>query len=68
MLILAFFVNAVLIGEKIVRMAKAAIAAEEGGTPIADGDRLPAGRGLLLVAINAVLFAAIIADMVLKPF
>jgi hypothetical protein len=68
-LVAAFFVNSGLIGAKIVQVAKAAIAAQARGEPpdalLSD---LPPNRGVTLVVINVVIFAAIIVDMVLKPF
>ena len=68
-LVAAFFVNAALIGDKVVRVGKAAIEVEAGRAEAGSVfDDVPANRGVVLVLINAVIFAAIIADMVLKPF
>lgn len=68
-LVAGFFVNAALLGTRIVRAAQEAIAAEEAGRPLEEVTfDLAANRGVVLVAINAVLFVAIITDMVLKPF
>jgi uncharacterized membrane protein len=68
-LVAAFFVNGALIGSKVVRVGQEAVAAEEAGRPLEEVtlDVAP-NLGLINVAINAVLFAAIITDMVLKPF
>jgi len=69
LLVAAFFGNSALIGARIVRVAKAAVAAEARGAPADEAlTDLPANRGVILVLINTVIFAAIIADMVLKPF
>jgi len=67
-LIAAFFVNAILIGEKVVTRAKMVIAAEDEGRAVEASGELPPNRGVALIGINALIFAAIIADMVLKPF
>lgn len=68
-LVAAFFVNAALIGERVVRVGKAAIEAEAGTRSPDEVFRdTPANRGVILVLVNVVIFAAIIADMVLKPF
>jgi uncharacterized membrane protein len=67
-LVAAFFVNAVLLGEKVVRAGKAAMAAEEaGGSAEETAYELARNRGVILVAINVVLFTALIVDMVVKP-
>lgn len=69
LLVAAFFVNAALIGEKVVRAGKAAIEAEDGRRPAEEVAReLRANRGIWLVAINAGIFTAVILDMVVKPF
>lgn len=68
-LVAAFLVNAAVIGTEVVHAGKAAIAAEEGTGSIQEvADSLRPNRGTILVAINAVLFTAIILDMTLKPF
>ncbi len=68
-LVALFFVNAAVIGEKVVRVGKAAIEAEAGRAPAESVfGTLPANRGVVLVLVNMLIFAAIIADMVLKPF
>ena len=69
LLVAAFLVNAAVIGEKVVRAGKAAIETEESGRPLDEvAPAIAANRGVILVAINAVLFTAIIVDMVVKPF
>ena len=68
-LVAAFFVNAAVIGERVVRAGKSAIEAEEGQRPTDEVARgLRPNRGLILVGINIVLFTALIIDMVVKPF
>jgi uncharacterized membrane protein len=68
-LVAAFFVNAALIGSRVVHVAQEAMAAENAGRPLEDVviDLAP-NRGVILVAINVVIFALIITDMVVKPF
>lgn len=68
-LVAVFFVNAALLGERVVRAGKAAMAAEEaGGSAEETSYELARNRGVILVAINVVLFTALIVDMVMKPF
>jgi len=67
-LVAAFFVNAFVVGERVVRVGLAAIKAEAGEVPAEDVVRdMASTRAVFLVTLNAVLFAVIIADMVLKP-
>ncbi len=68
-LVAAFLVNAALIGSKIVATAKQAMEAEASERPLEEvTGSLSANSGLLFVGINVVLFAAIIIDMVTRPF
>lgn len=68
-LVAAFFVNAALIGSRVVEAAKKALAAEDAGRPFDEiAIDLAPNRGVIMVAINAVIFALIVADMVVKPF
>lgn len=68
-LVAAFFVNSFLIGGAVVRAGKQAIEAEAGARPTEDVFQgVDANRGVILVSINIVIFVAVIADMVLKPF
>ena len=68
-LLVIFLVNAIGVGEKVVRAGKAAIGAVEGRASAVEVEAsLPVGRATFLVIANAVLFAAIVLDMVLKPF
>jgi uncharacterized membrane protein len=63
-----FFVNAFAAGARIVHVAKAAVEADAGEREAADVVRdMGSTRAVWLVASNAVVFALIIADMVLKP-
>jgi Predicted integral membrane protein (DUF2269) len=71
LLVIAFFVNSAVIGERMLRVSRRAVEAEAGRIPteevvreIEASPRVP----LLFFPINAVIFAAIILDMVLKPF
>jgi len=69
LLVAAFFVNAALLGDKVVKAGKAAIAAEEAGRPPEEATyQLPPNRGVILVGVNVVLFTAMIVDMIVKPF
>lgn len=69
LLVVAFFVNSFSLGMRLVKVAKAAMEAEDGGRAPDEALRgVPANRGVILVAINATLFALIIIDMVAKPF
>jgi hypothetical protein len=69
-LIVLFFVNGALHEPALRRLGARAVEADAGQRSVEEVAREMAGfnRATLLVAINAVLFAAIIADMVLKPF
>lgn len=68
-LVAAFFVNAFVIGERVVKAGRAAIEAEEGRLPADEVARgLRPDLGVILVAVNIVLFTALIVDMVVKPF
>jgi len=68
-LVAAFFVNAALIGEKVVRVGRAAMEAEAGTGSTSDVFAgTPVNRGLILVLVNVVLFGLIIIDMIAKPF
>lgn len=67
-LVVAFFVNSAFLGAKIVRAGKAAMAADAGASLDEIASDLRASDGVILVAINATIFAAIVIDMVVKPF
>lgn len=63
-----FLVNAFGLGTRVVHVAKAAVEAEAGERSADEVVRdMASTRAVLLVTVNAVLFAAIIADMALKP-
>jgi uncharacterized membrane protein len=68
-LVVAFFVNSFTLGMRLVNVAKAAVEAEDAGRQADEAlrDEAP-NQGAILVTVNALLFAAIIADMVAKPF
>jgi len=66
-----FLVNASPWVQRLPRLAEDAVAAEAGQRPVAEvvrGMATVRTGTLVVVAINVTLFAAVIADMVLKPF
>ena len=70
LLVALFFVNAVVVGREVIRLADKAVEADAGQRPVEEVVREMAAtnRATLLFAVNVALFAAIILDMVLKPF
>ncbi len=63
-----FLVNAFAVGDRVVRVAKEAVEAEDGKRPLEGvASDMASARAVYLVGANVVLFAVIIADMVLKP-
>jgi hypothetical protein len=69
LLVVAFFANAALTGHGVVQAGQQALAAEDAGRPLDEvAIDLAPNRGVIMVAINAVIFALIINDMVVKPF
>jgi len=68
LLVAVFFVNAAIIGKRVVDVAKDAVKAEDGAYPAEDVvNDMANSRAVFLVAFNAVLFVVIVADMILKP-
>jgi len=69
-LVVAFFVNSAILGEKVLRVAREAVEADAGQRPVEEvvSHITAARRSLLFFPINVAIFAAIILDMVLKPF
>jgi uncharacterized membrane protein len=68
-LIGAFVVNAVVYGDKTVKAGRAAIKAEDAGESLDEFSKTMDRRsGAMVLLINGVIFALIVADMVLKPF
>jgi membrane protein required for beta-lactamase induction len=68
-LVAVFLINANTIGLKLIRLGDRAIEADEGKRPAEEVAReMAASRAGLFFVLNAVIFAAIIVDMVLKPF
>jgi uncharacterized membrane protein len=64
-----FLVNSALLGVRVVHVAKAAVEAVDGKGSVDDvAAGMAPNRGVVLVAINVVIFAALIVDMVVKPF
>jgi uncharacterized membrane protein len=64
-----FFVNAAIFARPMTKLAEKAVEAEAGRASSEEVVReMTASRPLRLFAANALVFAAIILDMVLKPF
>jgi len=66
-LVVAFLVNSFSIGRAVVQVGKEALEVVAGTRAAEDVTELPANRGVILVGINVIIFATIVADMVLKP-
>jgi len=68
-LVVAFLVNSTLSGRPLVRLGEMAVQAEAGQRPVDEVVReMATSRASLFFLINLAIFAAIILDMVLKPF
>lgn len=69
-LIVAFLVNSTLSGRPLVRLGEKAVEAEAGQRPVEEVVReMAASRAVFVFfLVNVAIFAALIADMVLKPF
>jgi len=68
-LVALFLVNSALLGERLVRLGDKAIEADAGKRATDDVVReMAPGTAIAFFSVNVVIFAAIIADMVLKPF
>jgi len=69
-LIAAFLINVALVGLRLVRLADKAVEAEAGHRPTEEVVREMAASPAVafFFPVNIVIFAAIILDMVLKPF
>jgi hypothetical protein len=70
-LIAAFFVNVAFFARTLIRLGDEAMEADAGQRPVEEvtGEMAASrGRAVLFFAINVAIFAAIIVDMVLKPF
>jgi uncharacterized membrane protein len=69
LLVALFLVNANTLGLKLIRLGDRAIEADEGKRPAEEVVReMAATPAVLFFLVNVVIFALIIADMVLKPF
>ena len=69
LLVVAFFVNSIVLGDRLLRVARRAVEADDGKRPVEEVARDMAHRGTtIFFPINVAIFAAIILDMVLKPF
>jgi uncharacterized membrane protein len=68
LLVVAFFVNSFVLGDRLLRVARRAVEADDGKRPVEEVVADMADRStIIFFPINAI-FAAIILDMVLKPF
>lgn len=68
-LVAAIFVNTALFGEKLIKLADQAIEADAGQRPAEEViQKMATSRATLFLAIMAAILAALILDMVLKPF
>lgn len=68
-LVAVFLVNSAVLGEKLIRLADKAVEADAGKRPAEEVVRdMAAGTAISFFAINVVIFTAIIADMIVKPF
>jgi uncharacterized membrane protein len=68
-LVAAIFVNTALFGEKLIKLADQAIEADAGQRPAEEViQNMATSRATLFLAIMAAILAALILDMVLKPF
>ena len=68
-LVVLFFVNSIVLGDRLLRIARRAVEADDGKIPADEVAHEMTRRGpIAFFPINAAIFAAIIADMVLKPF
>jgi uncharacterized membrane protein len=68
-LVALFLVSSALIGIPLGRLANKAVEAEAGKRPFEDVVRaMAASSAVLFFPVNAAIFAALILDMVLKPF
>jgi hypothetical protein len=65
-----FFVNSAVFATRVIRIGDHAVEAEAGTRPVEEvvAEMGATNSAVLLFAINATIFAAIIVDMVLKPF
>ena len=65
-----FVVNSALFATRVIRLGDHAVEAEAGERPLEEviAEMGATNSAVLLFAINATIFAAIILDMVLKPF
>jgi len=68
-LVAVFLINANTLGLRLIKLADKAIEADEGKRPAEEVVRdMAASKAGLFFILNAAIFAAIIVDMVLKPF
>ena len=68
-LVVLFLINVAVLGKRVVRVGREAVDAEAGRGSTEEVVRATAGSPAIpYLAINVAIFAAIIADMVLKPF
>ena len=68
-LVALFLVNSAVLGEKLIRLADQAVEADAGKRPTDQVVRdMTTSAAFTFFAMNGAIFAAIILDMVLKPF
>jgi len=70
-LVAVFFVNVALSARTLIRLGDESMEADAGQRPVEEVVRdmvASRGRAVLFFAVNVAIFAAIILDMVLKPF
>jgi hypothetical protein len=68
-LVAAFVVNVAISEKTLIELGDKAVEAEAGGRPVEEVvDDMAASPAVRFTAVNVGLFAAIIVDMVLKPF
>jgi predicted integral membrane protein DUF2269 len=69
LLVALFFVNIAVLGRGVVGLMRSAAEADAGQRPVEEVVReMATRRGTIFFVVNVVIFASIIADMVLKPF
>lgn len=69
-LLALFFINAQIFARATVKLAEKAVEADEGHRPVEEvvGEMAASNPARTLLVVNAIIFALLILDMVLKPF
>ena len=70
LLVALFFINSVIFARATLKLAEKAVEADAGRRQVEEvaAEMAADNSARILLAVNATIFAAIIADMVLKPF